>query len=672
MLKKILILFVYITTVFIYKTSAEYVDIDNRIGTLFPSFQNDWANLDFFYWWNHFQWSIFPIWTTNENVEFVIWSTTINCNKKITWLYFNPSRWFWIWPLDNSTLTTLKWEDTSYNSLSLTGWLYFDCSWKNYNQIHWQIKYTINWISSYLIWWLQINTWTNSISMNFSNTMSIQTWSTIKLTWFIYDTNWWLAKLSKTNFSGTSISTWIQNFSFSKKTNADLDTFYKSNIVYLHITSNSGASFLATLNWWVLYINWNPTWTTWYVSNWDSVQIEQKSSSNYNESASSTLNILWYNASFVIETKTWNINTWFDLRDYLHNKSDRFKILEVFNEIKNIYSGNNIKQKNFLLEFEKMLKSESWIIEIMNKNTNDRNKKYEYTMKIWLLNLLYWYIDTFMYEKWYKFYWTWISLNWFLEKYTAPNWKEYRIVMDWKKWWALTSPDFIIKKYFPKLKDIKKYIDNNNSLTWSNFNMELIAPNWKKYNARYNIKTKKYTTNDLFYKKYFSTLEELQRYIDSKNPLWIKHWDYTKISDLFWTKIYKTPNWKYYKIKKWKRLDWRYYFSPDFKSPKYYETLRWILIHINVRNWWKVTRINDGIISKVLSSDYFYDWSSDEHYNNQNKIDANTDIDSWNNLSWWLQWYIDNVDSRTFNSFYEIINSLWTWNSWNSNNFDWL
>lgn len=73
------------------------------------------------------------LWRANKNlstpVTVTIGSTTISgCTQQLQGLYYNNQRGFRLRPIDQNTLTGMQGIDISYNALTLTGWLFTNCS----------------------------------------------------------------------------------------------------------------------------------------------------------------------------------------------------------------------------------------------------------------------------------------------------------------------------------------------------------------------------------------------------------------------------------------------------------------------------------------------------------------------------------------------------------------
>lgn len=106
---------------------------------------------------------------------------------------------------------------------------------------------------------------------------------------------------------------------------------------------------------------------------------------------------------------------------------------------------------------------------------------------------------------------------------------------------AYSSPDLNKKEYFVNIDYLKRYVDSKNaqnaecytSRSWittsyedtNNSTDRYIAPNWKIYFI--TQQDWKYTSYELNSLKYFSTIDELKKYIKNRNPL-ISMWTTTQ------------------------------------------------------------------------------------------------------------------------------------------------
>ncbi len=61
--------------------------------------------------------------------EIVLDEASVFCNKQVRWLYYNSQRWQRLYPIDPQTLSLIQEYDTSYDVLTITWWLFTDCSW---------------------------------------------------------------------------------------------------------------------------------------------------------------------------------------------------------------------------------------------------------------------------------------------------------------------------------------------------------------------------------------------------------------------------------------------------------------------------------------------------------------------------------------------------------------
>jgi len=109
---------------------ATTLSFPSGLTTAFPGIDQQYSTVNFNVQ-NAFN-GIF-LWRANKTlttpVTVTIGSTTISgCTQQLQGLYYNNQRWFRLRPIDQNTLTGMQAIDPSYNALSLTGWLFTNCS----------------------------------------------------------------------------------------------------------------------------------------------------------------------------------------------------------------------------------------------------------------------------------------------------------------------------------------------------------------------------------------------------------------------------------------------------------------------------------------------------------------------------------------------------------------
>lgn len=323
--------------------------------------------------------------------------------------------------------------------------------------------------------------------------------------------------------------------------------------------ANFNDTTLATVSKWMLYVNWDPIWSSWYVENWDELNIELYSSKKYDTTVSSQITIWSVSATFYITT----IEEWDDNSSNL-STLQKIRIMSIFNLIKDVYWDDPVKQQEFLYILRSMIQDK---LEILDED-NDSYSAFEY---------LLWLIEAHL------------LINWIDEsEHIAPNCKEYEIKYedDEKSYY---STDFKKIQYFSSRETLIRYIDSKNpwdcriNTYWTNYintnntdPEKHIAPNWKVY--RIENSNWWYTSPDLNYSKFFDTINALRSYININNPS-ITIWNHT-IDNSFDPINHIAPNWKVYKI--YKTNKW--YMSYKLIKVRYFTTLESLKSYIDQNN----------------------------------------------------------------------------------------
>ncbi len=348
----------------------------------------------------------------------------------------------------------------------------------------------------------------------------------------------------------------LSNFEFEDVEDADPGEIYMSNeIIVDWLETNE--TILAKVTYWVLYRNWEVKWSSGLVQNDDELQIEMFASEDYEESVETELIIA--NRSIPWEIMTTDEDNTNNIDCDLSN-SQMLSIASMFNSILNMYQGNQLT--SFLITMQSMLEDNIALISdedsICNMqhmlnliedeldgtsnptNTHIAPNCKEYSVDYSSSKQAY-YSPDMMVRTYFgsrdelgkyldsknagdchiNTYWNTVSYdNTDPDRHIAPNGKVYDIEFSDI---GYTSPDFTYVKYFASLTELRNYIDRNNPavLVWdhdvdSEFTPVIhTAPNGKTY--------KIYKTNRWFmsYKllnvKYYSSLQELQNYIDRNN-----------------------------------------------------------------------------------------------------------------------------------------------------------
>lgn len=105
------------------------------------------------------------------------------CTKQIRWIYINTARGNVIRPLDTDSLEELQAIDSSYNALSMSGWLYTSCD-NNTSYIYGQITHSFSGLNHVLIAWVDIDTANNTYNYAFDTSLQFTNNTTV---WYIVD-----------------------------------------------------------------------------------------------------------------------------------------------------------------------------------------------------------------------------------------------------------------------------------------------------------------------------------------------------------------------------------------------------------------------------------------------------------------------------------------------------
>lgn len=124
--------------------------------------------------------------TTPQIVNFT-GGTTLTCNRKVNWYYFNTARGLRTWPIDTVSLTNLQAIDGSYSTLSMLWGLYTACI-GHPQDIVWYISYSDNAVPQWAILFgvTMINATNSYTSTYASGSFIIEDYK--KPIWHMYDT----------------------------------------------------------------------------------------------------------------------------------------------------------------------------------------------------------------------------------------------------------------------------------------------------------------------------------------------------------------------------------------------------------------------------------------------------------------------------------------------------
>lgn len=351
--------------------------------------------------------------------------------------------------------------------------------------------------------------------------------------------------------------------------NAEINTEYTSAPFKIpqDITDTGVFAYISTG---ILYVNGTGNSTTGFVNRDSVLKIKLKSSNQYNTTVNSTFFIGTINIdTFSITTRslTGNSNPTGTLSGCMLTTSQKLLIREIFDLMKDTYDEKDTTLSDFLFTMQSMLEDNIGI---------NNNCSLEY-----LLELTNEYIEDN------------IQQNIDESEHKAPNCKAYAIKYDDKKL-GYTSKNLKKKVYFASREALTRYIDTynpgdcrkniyENIPTFDNTEMSgsYIAPNGKMY----EIKEKQGSWNKITYYspdfikiKYYESIEDIEAYIDTNNPLQ-EVWDH-EVDSSFTPVTYVTANYKEYKIyntDKW-------FMSYKLMKVMYFNSLEEIKSYINTRN----------------------------------------------------------------------------------------
>jgi len=333
-------------------------------------------------------------------------------------------------------------------------------------------------------------------------------------------------------------------------TNADLDTVYRSDPIYIMwltgpslLTISTGMLFLNTMTWAI--------GTTGIVSSNDTIYIELISSTTYDTTVRSTLSIMGVTGTFSITTKKSNC---------VLSAGEQIVIQNIYQNLKTQYNNDINKLAEFLHTFQSMVNDEVAL-------TNSCTLEY-------LLGLIEQDI--------------WWQGGIDIRNHITPNCKEYTIGYNIEEK-AYYSPNMKNTYYFINRESLIRHLDYNNpgdchiNIYNTNYrtattsdSMRHIAPNGKIYTITGQYGG--FSAKEFITPKYFDSLQWIKHYIDIKNPatvIW-KH----SIDISFFPIVYAAPNGKEYRIVKTDR----WYMAYKLMKVQYFTTLAEIKQHIDKNN----------------------------------------------------------------------------------------
>jgi len=542
--------------------------------------------------WNSFAWMFFR-WTgkvlsTWEKISIAGSNISVTCKSKLDWYYYNNSRWLRLRPLDTSNLNLLIGQDASYNTMTITGWFFTDCTGTNItvktNEIYGQIKHNIWGVDYYVTAGTDYNFTTNTIWTNLSWSM-LFTWGNAK--WYVFDNNGWIWELWVIAGSGwvsngnTSVSQCI-NFIKTQQSWSNITltcTWNNVNQYILNLFTSTWAQYAGIIAWWwasyTRSINNIATWnytascTTMIWSNTCPIL-----SIDMSTGWSTNLSGIYYSGARFINS-IWTIE---------HARLKRLYTSEIF-EIQWIWQQVPISLTKWFLYINGTWVWTTWLV-----NNGDR-------LQIEL-------ISSDEYE-------TTVSTNITISGLTGtftittmnPNdevcqlTKDEQTTIQWlfdsiKSWYNDAKRNNLLYIMKSMIKDVQDF-DYNCSLQYlqdladQNINNEETsthtAPNCKEYPITVNTDKWWYTSTKFKKIQYFATREALIRFIDSKNPGDCKINTYNAIEDYENTDETKhvAPNGKVYEITE---SDWLFSSPTITTSSKKFDNRDALLSYIDRNN----------------------------------------------------------------------------------------
>jgi hypothetical protein len=133
---------VYFLSSFVSANSIEFHD--NLLTYFWEDIQSTYSEINFSYGSNSNVWIMFwldPV-TITGGTTITMGNVSKTCTKQVRGFYYSNARGEKLWPLDNTTLTTLKLASNEYNNLTVSNGLYMNCTGENPNNVYGQVKWT--------------------------------------------------------------------------------------------------------------------------------------------------------------------------------------------------------------------------------------------------------------------------------------------------------------------------------------------------------------------------------------------------------------------------------------------------------------------------------------------------------------------------------------------------
>ncbi len=521
---------------------------------------------------------IFSPTTTSGRLDVYSWSTLVSRWTAWLWVYngnqvkviAQSSSWYgqtitgivtlWLWA--SSFILSNKWGDTTAPSTPsitypLTGnYMYYvhtqrtasTDTWSGIEGYLYEIAEDTNFLDITHVWFMFTTGTLGSPDTDFDDTWG-RHYIRIK------------ARDRDGNYSAWSNTWYFRIFptlhqSFTGITGANLINYYTSDIVEIQWITTWVSLYASTNNNAIIYKNGDEKWTWTYVENDDLLYLKIRSSTAYNTIVTWTLVIANRQLPFTVKTKSSPI------AGCTLSDEDRDDIQMIFDTLVDNYDNNSWAYEEFLYTMQSMLSDEI-------NFENNCNLMYLQDLIQQALGMSQWTtINTASHTapncKTYQISYDATNLH-----YTSPT--------------LVTATYFANRDTLTKYIDSKNpgdchiasYVASSRVFTNTSTSKH-IATNGKIYYI--TIENGKYTSNNFVSKKYFTSIAELRSYIDSQNPA-SQVWNHV-VDTSFTPQTYTAPNSKSYKI--YRTNKW--YMSYKLLKVQYFGTLVGLQNYINTNN----------------------------------------------------------------------------------------
>jgi len=412
---------------------------DDDLLTVFDDLEDQYTETEFIVDGNEFAGLVF--WQATEEldddvvIDLAGETEDLTCHYQVRGLYLNPQRGNRLRPLDAESLAALTGiDDGSYDNLELTWWRYVGCEDDDDDYIYGQITHTYDGQTYKLVAGVEYSG--NTYVQNFEE-------NALRLSENIgsgYFRDSWGGVFLSYGEGTPSNDDLPDRFSFPTERDADLDEYYISDEIDVDWLSDDVQVLarLSELSQWALFINGDYVGTSGYVENDDEVEIELKSSDDYDEITSATIYIGERSATYYIITKSED-----DDDDTELSLAEQIRVIMTFKTLIDAYGDNTDKLEEFLYTFKSMLEDE------VDMADGNEAATLEYLLEV---------IDAYLLENMFNGN---NDLPFGEDVYIAPNCKSYEFKYHSERM-AYYSPNFVYMHYFISEESMIAYIDENN------------------------------------------------------------------------------------------------------------------------------------------------------------------------------------------------------------------